>query len=133
MIEIFDDSGELLHIVFRKNDFKNRTDIVPSNNFLQCAAIKLEKFKTFKPHMHLWKSCPNENIAQESWVVVEGSVKCHFYDRNKLLLCEHILIKGDLSITLQGGHTYTILEDNTLVYEFKTGPYEGQSKDKVFI
>jgi hypothetical protein len=25
------------------------------------------------------------------------------------------------------------LEDNTLVYEYKTGPYEGQEFDKIFI
>ena len=28
---------------------------------------------------------------------------------------------------------YTILEDNTIVYEYKTGPYEGQELDKKFI
>ena len=30
-------------------------------------------------------------------------------------------------------HTYEILEDNTLVYEYKTGPYLGIKKDKEFI
>ena len=38
-----------------------------------------------------------------------------------------------MSFTLQGGHNYLILEDDTLVYEFKTGPYEGQEFDKKFI
>jgi hypothetical protein len=28
---------------------------------------------------------------------------------------------------LYGGHTYQILEDDTIVYEYKTGPYEGQN------
>jgi hypothetical protein len=36
-------------------------------------------------------------------------------------------------ITLEGAHTYTILENDTLVYEYKTGPYEGQELDKQFI
>ena len=36
-------------------------------------------------------------------------------------------------MTFEGGHNYEILEENTLVYEFKTGPYEGIDKDKVFI
>ena len=48
------------------------------------------------------------------------------------LLETHILNAGDSSFTLEGGHTYEILEDDTLVYEYKTGPYEGQEKDKVF-
>ena len=36
-------------------------------------------------------------------------------------------------MTFEGGHTYTILEDETIVYEYKTGPYKGQENDKVFI
>jgi len=44
-----------------------------------------------------------------------------------------ILYVGDASFTLEGGHNYEILEDNTLVYEYKTGPYEGQEFDKTFI
>ena len=28
---------------------------------------------------------------------------------------------------------YIILEDDTIVYEYKTGPYEGQEMDKVFL
>ena len=44
-----------------------------------------------------------------------------------------ILTQGDISITLKGGHTFEILEDDTIVYEFKTGPYEGVELDKKFI
>lgn len=38
-----------------------------------------------------------------------------------------------LGFTLEGGHNYLINEENTLVYEYKTGPYEGQKMDKTFI
>jgi hypothetical protein len=48
-------------------------------------------------------------------------------------LTTEILHVGDASFTLEGGHNYEILEDNTLVYEYKTGPYEGQEMDKKFI
>ena len=41
--------------------------------------------------------------------------------------------QGDCSMTFEGGHTYTILEDDTVVYEYKTGPYQGQKMDKVFL
>ena len=40
---------------------------------------------------------------------------------------------GDVSITLYGGHNYEILEENTRVLEYKTGPYYGQTEDKVFL
>ena len=62
-----------------------------------------------------------------------GSVKCIFYDLDDTLLVEPILYPGDASFTLEGGHNYEILEDDTLVYEYKTGPYEGQALDKTFL
>ena len=65
--------------------------------------------------------------------MVQGSVKCTFYDLDNSVLVEPILNPGDASFTLEGGHTYTILEDNTLVYEYKTGPYEGQALDNIFL
>ena len=41
----------------------------------------LAKGKTFKPHKHIEKVRTYEKqIAQESWVVIRGSVKCIFYD-----------------------------------------------------
>ena len=126
--------GRLLHIINRVYDFKGRTEIIPVDNFLQCATLKMEKGKTFPPHKHITKNRHYpEQIAQESWVVIKGSVKCIFYDINDEIIATPILRQGDASFTLYGGHTYEILEDNTLVYEYKTGPYEGQKLDKTFI
>ena len=125
---------KLLHIIVKKEDLKpGRNDIVPENNFIQCAILNMEKDKTFKPHKHIWKSRKRMVIAQESWIVIQGKVKCHFYDLDDSIIEEPILESGDASFTLEGAHTYTILEDNTLVYEYKTGPYEGQAMDKIFI
>jgi hypothetical protein len=125
---------KLLHIIIRKEDIiKGRTEVVPENNFIQCAILNMEEGKTFKPHKHIWKERTRNVIAQESWVVISGSVKCTFFDINDSVISEPILFPGDSSFTLEGGHTYTILENDTLVYEYKTGPYEGQKLDKVFI
>lgn len=125
---------KLLHIVVRKKDLTpGRVEVVPENNFIQCALLNMEKDKTFKPHKHIWKERTRNVIAQESWIVVQGKVKCTFYDLDNEILVEPILGPGDASFTLEGGHTYTILEDDTLVYEYKTGPYEGQKLDKLFI
>ena len=65
--------------------------------------------------------------------MIKGRVKFYFYDLDDKLLDTIILEQGDASFTLEGGHNYEILEDDTIVYEYKTGPYEGQQKDKVFI
>lgn len=128
------DPGALLHIVVRKKEIQpGRQDIVPEEEFIQCSTLSLEKNKTFKPHKHIWKERTRNVIAQESWIVIQGRVKCFFYDLNDTIIQEVVLEAGDASFTLQGGHNYLILEDDTVVYEYKTGPYEGQSLDKVFI
>jgi cupin fold WbuC family metalloprotein len=126
---------KLLHIIHRFEEITElRNNIIDSNQFLQLASMKLPKGYTFKPHHHFFKDSPTlKVIPQESWVVLRGSVKCVFYDIDNKLLEEPILKAGDCSVTLEGGHTYVILEDDTIVYEYKTGPYEGVEKDKIFI
>ena len=128
------DSDKLLHIIQRFYEIEGRTDVAPANEFLQLATLRMEKGKTFRPHQHIWKPAPREQvIAQESWVIIKGSVKCHLYDTDGELLKEVVIRQGDCSMTFEGGHTYTILEDDTVVYEYKTGPYTGQANDKVFL
>lgn len=125
---------QLLHIITRLSEIKGRHDVVPSNNFIQCATLRLKKDKTFIPHKHIEKSRSYDNqIAQESWVVIKGKVRCILYDLDDSVIQKVILEPGDASFTLRGGHTYEILEEDTVVYEYKTGPYEGQENDKVFI
>ena len=126
--------GRLLHIVNRIHEFQGRKEVIPEDNFLQCATLRMEKGKTFPPHKHIVKNRHYpEQIAQESWVVIRGSVKCILYDIDDTILTTPILKQGDASFTLYGGHTYEILEDDTLVYEYKTGPYEGQKLVKEFL
>ena len=128
---------KLLHLIHRTQTITDETyreDIIGAENFIQCSYLKMPKNKTFKPHKHIFKNRHyDKQIAQESWVVIKGSVKCIFYDLDDTIIATPILYPGDASFTLQGGHTYEILEDNTIVYEYKTGPYEGQKYDKEFI
>jgi cupin fold WbuC family metalloprotein len=128
------DPNKLLHIIVRKKEITpGRQDIVSEEHFIQCSILNMEKGKTFRPHKHIWKERTRNVIAQESWIVIQGSVKCIFYDLDNTIIAEPILYPGDASFTLEGGHNYLILEDNTLVYEYKTGPYEGQALDKTFL
>jgi len=128
------EEGKLLHIINRLSDINGRTEVIPENNFIQCATLKMEKNKTFPPHKHITKDRHyTEQIAQESWIVIKGSVRCILFDIDDQIIATPILYPGDASFTLYGGHTYEILEQDTVVYEYKTGPYEGQSLDKKFI
>lgn len=124
--------GVLLHLVYRLNEVDGRTNIAPDEEFLQVASLKMQKGQTFKAHKHILQE-KKTNIAQESWIVIKGSVKCIFYDLDDSIIAETILFPGDLSVTFRGGHNYLILEEDTVVYEYKTGPYFGQEMDKVFL
>jgi cupin fold WbuC family metalloprotein len=126
-------TGLLLHIVHHKDEFaETRNDLIESDEFLQVSTLNLPKDKTFKPHKHIAID-KQTTTTQESWVVIQGKVKVQLYDLDDQIIAEEVLNPGDLSLTLHGGHNYIALEENTLVYEFKTGPYLGQEKDKVFI
>ena len=128
------DPTKLLHVIVRKENLTpGRVEVINEDQFIQCALLNMEKGKTFKPHKHIWKERTRNVIAQESWIVIQGSVKCIFYDIDDRILATPILYPGDASFTLEGGHNYEILENDTLVYEYKTGPYEGQQLDKQFI
>lgn len=132
------EEGRILHLIKRLSEIEQqdvfRVDIVDSNNFIQCSSLNMSKDKTFRPHKHIFKKRVYEKqIAQESWIVIKGSVKCIFYDLDNTIIAEPVLYPGDASFTLGGGHNYLMLEDNTIVYEYKTGPYEGQEFDKTFI
>ena len=126
------ETDTLLHLVYRLNEISGRTNIAPENEFLQLASIKMQKGQTFKAHKHIILE-KTTNIAQESWLVIKGSVKCIFYDLDDTIIAQPILYPGDCSMTFRGGHNYLIMEDDTIVYEYKTGPYLGIENDKVFL
>lgn len=126
--------NKLLHLINRVSEIEGRTNLISDEHFIQCATLRMKKDVTFPPHKHIEKKRTHEKqIAQESWVVIKGRVKCKFYDINDELIAEPVLGPGDASFTLYGGHTYEILEEDTVVYEYKTGPYEGLEMDKIFI
>ena len=123
----------LAHAIYRKKEFEGRQNIVADSEFLQIATLKLAKSESFKAHLHVWKDLPKQSsVAQESWVVISGEVEVKFFDIDGSFLHQDILKEGDCSISLYGGHSYSAITDS-LVYEFKNGPYLGQLKDKRFI
>lgn len=125
----------ILHIIYKQNQRKNeRIELVDDEQYIQASIINCSKGKTFAAHKHLYKDINLENIiTQEAWVIISGSVEVTYYDLDDSKLDSVILNKGDLTITLFGGHSYEILDNDTVIYEFKTGPYLGTEKDKVYI
>lgn len=133
-MNIYSKDGQLLHIIIRRQDLtEGRDNLIPEEEYLQCASLKLPKDTTFKAHKHNYQHREGMYIPQESWVVLRGAVKVMLYDLDDTLLHEDVLTAGDVSVTLRGGHNYLIMQDGTEVLEYKTGPYLGQGNDKTFI
>lgn len=125
---------KLLHIIHRLSDNTEvRRDLSDPKESLQIATLCLQEGKSFFPHKHIFKKGPENIIAQESWIILQGKVKCILYDLNDAIVAERILDAGDSSITFYGGHNYECLENNSRIIEVKTGPYEGIELDKVKI
>jgi len=124
----------LLHQLYKPdyNLSENRINISPESESLQVAYMKLKKNQTFKAHKHI-NFDRNMPRAQESWVVIKGRVRIFYYDLNDELITSREMIEGGCTITYMGGHNYEALEEGTIVYEFKTGPYLGLEKDKTFL
>lgn len=127
---IYESSGKLCHFLIRgKMIDSGRQDMIDTDQPLQLSTLRMKKGDTFFPHMHV-ETIKTVNMTQESWVVIRGRVRVLYFDTAENLICDRILDAGDVTVTLYGGHTYESLEDDTVVYEFKTGPYLGFEKDK---
>ncbi len=128
------EKDKLLHLVFNNiNEVKSRMNLSEDNEFLQVMILRENKDKVFGAHYHLPKKLSVFPITQESLVVIKGSIECFFYDTDNKLIANHQIFAGDCVVTFYGGHRYKILENDTLFYEFKNGPYNGQLEDKVWI
>lgn len=132
------DTNLLLHVVYELQDLKSqsdtRIDLSDFDEFLQVSTLKLEEGMKFRAHKHLHKKTDFDSfVAQESWVVITGVVTVSYFDIDDTILLEKEIGPGGLSLTFRGGHAYRIEKGDSLVIEFKSGPYRGQLADKMFI
>ena len=133
MIEYKDKDGNVLHCIYRLNDCKkDRCDFTSEDKYLQGCVMRMNDGKSFKNHKHI--RCDREtDMTHEAWIVFRGKVKVKYYDNDEKYIGTEIINAGDCTITFGGGHKFFCIEDDTLVYEFKNGPYYGRESDKVFI
>ena len=127
------DKDILLLTLIRKDNITNdRIDLSPEEETLQVAVKSLKKGTSFKPHKHN-KIRRVTDVTQESWVFLSGRVKAQFYDIDDKIILETEMSAGDCVVVFKAGHSFKVLEDNTIIYEFKNGPYYGVEADKTFI
>lgn len=133
-------SGLMLHEILRPGSMSEqflklkRVDFSEPDEFLQGAVIMIPPEHSFRPHVHLERRRSFLDLrAQESWVVIRGEVLVDYYCEGGSLITTEKLLAGDITISFRGGHGYRTISSDALVYEFKSGPYEGVEVDKRFI
>ena len=123
----------LLFVINRRENVSAiRQDLSPDGEYLQVATKQLAAGTTFAPHRHN-ELLRETDITQEAWVFLQGRVAARFWDIDDELIYETELGAGDVAVVFRGGHSFIVLEDDTILYEFKTGPYYGIEKDKTYI
>ncbi|MAF37247.1 hypothetical protein CL622_09105 [archaeon] len=119
----------ILSLLRRKDISEYRTDIGPDEEYLQVSGRFLKKNTKVKAHKHI-PTDRKTDITQEAWLVLEGAIKSVFYDLDDSILYETNISAGDCVVLFRGGHSLEVLEEDTVFYEFKTGPYYGVDADK---
>jgi cupin fold WbuC family metalloprotein len=82
-----------------------------------------------RPHLH------PRNHASESIVLLRGAIRFFTFDDNGEILSDHVLTSSPLPAVLdiEPGvwHTFLVLEEDTILFECKKGPYDKKA-DKTF-
>jgi hypothetical protein len=66
-------------------------------------------------------------------VIFSGKVECEIYDIDDQRLERQVLASGDCLVLFKGGHSLKVIDDKTVMFEFKNGPYLGINSDKTNI
>ena len=99
---------------------------------IQVARMYHDKVKEVKPHLHVYRP-RSLDYTQECVILFKGKAEFSFYDNNKVFLDKVILNPGDLVVSFGGYHGLKVLEDNSLFFEIKNGPFPGNEIDKEFM
>ena len=100
--------------------------------FIQVGAWDYDQGKVLAAHIHN-QATRSISHTQEVLYVRQGSLKASIYSPQAELITELIIKSGDTLVLLNGGHGYTILEEDTQVLEIKNGPYLGADIDRTRI
>jgi len=127
----------LLHIIHTNDLNQNsirelkRHELTEPNLSLQAGLFEIPKNTDFKAHKHNPQDRKTTQ-THEAILVVKGSIELSIFDIDNSFVESHTLDEGDCSFIINGGHKIKTLED-THLFEFKNGPYNGPDKDKSLI
>lgn len=120
---------QVIAVVFNIDSIQeSRYNAGSDNEILQVSAMCFPQGRSLRSHYHV----PTERITvgtQESWIVWQGSLKVTLYDLDQTVISEFEIGAGDCMTLYQGGHAFTVQDDNTKIIEIKNGPYYGPEHD----
>jgi mannose-6-phosphate isomerase-like protein (cupin superfamily) len=120
--------GTLLACVMSAADAAGRTDAADAEEILQASMMRLPTGKTIAPHCHLPQVRTTTGTC-EAWVVVSGRLIAQVFDLDQSLVATVGLTAGDCMILYRGGHNFTVVSADAVMYEIKNGPYNGPESD----
>lgn len=106
-----------------------RVDLSPCNEILQASRSILKKNFKLKAHKHK-KLLRKTEETQEAWLVYKGKINVRFFDIDNTEIHSCQMSSGDCALIFRGGHDFIVLEENTIFFEFKNGPYYGSILDR---
>lgn len=112
-------------------NFESRTNLTDPDKIIQSSLIKMIKFQSVPKHEHL----PIERHTKgtgEGWLILQGSFEVEIFDIDRVSIGKYFLKKFDMLIMFNGGHALRATKKNSIMFEFKNGPFRGSDSDKIY-
>ena len=114
----------LLASVLSTNTTEPRVDAAGTEEILQASLLRLSKGRTIAPHKHLLQFRNTQGTC-ETWIVISGSLQAQVFDTDNTVVDIVELSAGDCMVLYRGGHNFTVMSEDAVIYEIKNGPYYG--------
>jgi cupin fold WbuC family metalloprotein len=114
----------LLVSVLSANSTDARTDAAGTEEILQASLLRLSQGRTIAPHKHLLQFRNTQGTC-EAWIVISGQLQAQVFDVDDSVADTVNLSAGDCMVLYRGGHNFTVMSEDAVIYEIKNGPYYG--------
>lgn len=118
----------LLVSVLSANTTESRVNAAGTEEILQASLLRLPNGKTIAPHKHLLQFRNTQGTC-EAWVVISGTLQAQVFDVDNTVADTVTLSAGDCMVLYRGGHNFTVMSEDAVIYEIKNGPYYGPEYD----
>lgn len=107
---------------------QGREDAADAKEILQVSRLNLPQGKTIASHRHL-PQVRTTHGTSEAWIVIAGTLSAQVFDFDHSVATTVDLGPGDCMVLYQGGHNFTVVSPDAVIYEVKNGPYNGPAAD----